>query len=58
MHDIKDIVEVILFASNRPINQEDIEKVIDGENFDIRKELIEYAVIHRCDGNNPPKLNT
>ena len=37
MHDIKDIVEVILFASNRPINQEDIEKVIDGENFDIRK---------------------
>ena len=28
------------------------------ENFEIRKELIEYAVIHRCDGNNPPKLNT
>ena len=28
------------------------------ENFEIRKELIEYAVIHRCDGNNPPKLHT
>ena len=28
------------------------------ENFKIRKELIEYAVIHRCDGNNPPKLHT
>ena len=26
------------------------------ENFEIRKELIEYAVIHRCDGDNPPKL--
>ena len=26
------------------------------ENFDIRKELISYAVIHRCDGRNVPKI--
>jgi len=26
------------------------------ENFEIRKELIEHAVIHRCDGTNPPKF--
>ena len=24
------------------------------ENFAIRKEIIEYAIIHRCDGRNPP----
>lgn len=24
------------------------------ENFEIRKELIDYAVIHRCSGTNPP----
>ena len=27
------------------------------ENFDIRKELISYAVIHRCDGRNVPQVN-
>ena len=26
------------------------------ENFDIRKELISYAVIHRCDGRNVPQV--
>ena len=26
------------------------------ENFTIRKELIKYAIIHRCDGRNPPML--
>ena len=26
------------------------------ENFDIRKELISYAVIHRCDGRNVPQI--
>ena len=24
------------------------------ENFAIRKEIIEYAIVHRCDGRNPP----
>ena len=36
MHNIKDIVEVILFASNKPIKQEDVENVFDG-SFDLRK---------------------
>ncbi len=26
------------------------------ENFAIRKEIIEYAIIHRCDGRNPPTV--
>ena len=26
------------------------------ENFAIRKEIIEYAIVHRCDGRNPPIL--
>ena len=26
------------------------------ENFAIRKEIIEYAIVHRCDGRNPPTL--
>ena len=26
------------------------------ENFAIRKEIIEYAIIHRCDGRNSPML--
>ena len=26
------------------------------ENFTIRKEIIEYAIIHRCDGRNSPML--
>lgn len=26
------------------------------ENFEIRKELIDYAVIHRCSGINPPTV--
>ena len=26
------------------------------KNFEIRKELIEYAIIHRCDGTNPPTI--
>ena len=26
------------------------------ENFAIRKEIIEYANVHRCDGRNPPTL--
>ena len=25
------------------------------ENFEIRKVLIEYAIIHQCDGTNPSK---
>lgn len=27
------------------------------ENFEIRKELIDYAVIHRCSGVNPPEVS-
>ena len=26
------------------------------ENFAIRKEIIEYAIVHRCDGRNPPTI--
>ena len=26
------------------------------ENFAIRKEIIEYAIVHRCDGRNPPTV--
>ena len=29
-----------------------------GENFKIRKELIDYAVVHRCSGINPPVVPT
>ena len=28
---------------------------ITRKNFEIRKELIDFAVVHRCDGRNPPK---
>jgi hypothetical protein len=28
------------------------------ENFEIRKELIDYAVTHRCSGINPPAVPT
>lgn len=26
------------------------------QNFEIRKELVDYAVVHRCDGINPPLM--
>ena len=26
------------------------------QNFEIRKNLIDYAIVHRCDGGNPPIL--
>lgn len=26
-------------------------------NFEIRKEIVEFAVVNRCDGSNPPVLN-
>lgn len=29
---------------------------ITRKNFEIRKELIDFAVVHRCDGRNPPLL--
>ena len=28
------------------------------ENFSIRKEIIKYAIVHRCDGRNPPMLSS
>ena len=27
------------------------------KNFEIRKNLIDYAMVHRCDGENPPVLH-
>ena len=29
---------------------------ITKENFEIRQELVEYAIIHRVNGDNPPLL--
>lgn len=31
---------------------------ITRKNFDIRKDLIDFATVHRCDGRNPPVLPT
>ena len=27
-------------------------------NFEIRQELVDYAVVHRCNGENPPVLSS
>lgn len=29
---------------------------ITKRNFELRQELVDYAIIHRCDGENPPLL--
>ena len=29
---------------------------ITKKNFEIRQELVEYAIVHRCNGENPPVL--
>ena len=31
---------------------------ITKRNFEIRKDLIDYAIVHRCNGENPPILPT
>ena len=29
---------------------------ITKRNFELRKELVDYAIIHRCSGENPPEV--
>lgn len=30
---------------------------ITSKNFELRKNLIDYAIVHRCSGENPPVIN-
>ncbi len=30
---------------------------VDMRNFEIRKNLVDYAIVHRCNGENPPGLS-
>ena len=30
---------------------------ITKRNFELRQELVEYAIIHRCSGENPPRIS-
>ena len=29
---------------------------VTGKNFELRQGLVEFAIVHRCDGENPPEL--
>lgn len=31
---------------------------ITKRNFEIRQDLVDYAIVHRCDGSNPPEMST
>ena len=31
---------------------------ITKRNFEIRKDLVDYAIVHRCNGENPPVLSS
>jgi len=56
VHNLKDIVEVILFASNKPIKQEDIEKVYD-DNFELREIVKELNDEYKNNGKGYSVVN-